>query len=81
MGRTVLHEAAEKGDSETLQRLLSGNHNLNVNEEDYKEACGMCEKERERLWEREGEVVREISFILVDWSPSLCESEIERESD
>jgi len=34
MGRTVLHEAAEKGDSGTLQRLLSGNHNLNVNEHD-----------------------------------------------
>jgi len=53
MGRTVLHEAAERGDSETLQRLLSENHNLDVNEQDQKYVCGERETEREREREKE----------------------------
>lgn len=36
MGRTALHDAAEKGDSETLKLLLSENHEFDVNERDEK---------------------------------------------
>jgi hypothetical protein len=45
--KTKLHEAAERGESEELQRLLDSRA-YDVNEGDYTEVCEERERERER---------------------------------
>jgi hypothetical protein len=49
MGKTELHEAAKRGESEELQRLLdTGAYDVNEGNEEDSDVCGEREGERER---------------------------------
>jgi hypothetical protein len=56
MGRTELHDAAERGESERLQRLLDSG-SFNINEGD--DPSNPVEREREEVKEKDRERARE----------------------
>lgn len=54
MGRTALHDCAVKGDSETLQQLLSSSHSFNVNEQDEYGVLSIDFQVKEKLRDEKG---------------------------
>ena len=77
--KTALHEAAERGDSDSLQRLLDkGTYNVNEeNDEKYREGvCLQRERERERtVWTYSRFLILTL-FLLTHKSFSLSLSSI-----
>jgi hypothetical protein len=68
--KTKLHEAAERGESEELQRLLDTRaYDVNEGDEGFLNVC----EERERVREREREVLTYSFFLLISTLWIVCE--------
>jgi hypothetical protein len=74
--KTKLHEAAERGESEELQRLLdSGSYDVNEGSDEswHEEVCGERESERRRERKREREVLTYSFFLLIFTLRIVCD--------